>query len=213
MDLKLQIYEATFLTLRAAHLGQALDIHGLDYLMDDAVASGDSSTLEQAVLSIHRFKSGVPAGCLARIGAIIGGATKEQYQALEQYVQSLGVAFQIVDDILNLRGFERGSKKRGEDLMVGKITFPVVAAMSKNCLTDPSERRHVWNTIRSKTTDVTAINALIDIFERCGAMTRSITHATTLVNEAWLALDPLIPDSFFKLILRAFGLHILERHY
>ena len=212
-ELKLQIYEAAFLTLRAAHLGQALDIHGLDYLMDEVVISGDSSTLEQSILSIHRLKSGVPAGCLARIGAMFGRAAKEQYQALEKYVQSLGVAFQIVDDILNLRGFEKGSKKRGEDLMAGKITFPVAKAMNKNCVNNSIQRRYIWDTIRSKTMDVTIINELIDIFEQCGAMDQSFAHATSLVNEAWLELDPLISDSFYKIILRAFGFHILERHY
>ena len=213
MEKKLHIYETAFLTLRAAHIGQGLDIHGLDYLMDEAVETGDALALERAILCIHRLKSGVPAGCLARLGAIIGGGTKEHYDALEQYVQSIGVAFQIIDDVLNLRGFEKATKQRGEDLMAGKITFPVAKAMDQRCLSDPLQRKYVWETIQSKSTDIASIEALIDVLERCGSVDQSVLHAQGLVEEAWTQLDPCISNSFFKLILRAFGLYILERHY
>ena len=212
-ELKLRIYETAFLTLRAAHVGQGLDIHGLNYLMDETVESGDSSVLEREILCIHRLKSGVPAGCLARLGAIIGGGTKEQYNALEHYVQSLGVAFQIIDDVLNLRGFEMNSKQRGEDLMMGKITFPVARSMNKNCLQDQLKRKYMWDTIRSQTSNSTSIDELIDILELCGCIDQSVLYAEELVEYAWIQLDPFVPDSFFKLILRAFGLYILKRHY
>ena len=210
---KLHIYETAFLTLRAAHVGQGLDIHGMDYLMDEVIDTGDSAALEQAILCIHRLKSGVPAGCLARLGAIIGGGTKEQYEALEQYVQSIGVAFQIIDDVLNMRGFEKDTKQRGEDLMAGKVTFPVARAMNSRCLSDPLQRKYVWETIQSKTVDIASIHTLIELLERCGSVNQSVVYAQQLVEDAWTKLDPFISNSFFKLILRAFGVYILERHY
>jgi geranylgeranyl pyrophosphate synthase len=210
---KLKVYESTFFTLRAAHVGQGLDIYGLDYLMNDSIETGDSLPLEQAILCIHRLKSGVPAGSLARMGAMIGGGTKEQCDVLENYIQSLGIAFQIIDDVLNLRGFENGTKQRGEDIMAGKVTFPIAKAINRKCLNDERQRQHVWNIIKNKTTDLMVINNLIELLEHCGSIDESIIYAKSLVEDSWMKLDPFIPDSFYKLILRAFGLYILERHY
>jgi geranylgeranyl pyrophosphate synthase len=212
-ELKLKIYETTFFTLRAAHVGQGLDIHGLDYLMDDIIETGDSLPLEKAILCIHRLKSGVPAGSLARMGAIIGGGTKEQCDVIENYIQSIGVAFQIIDDVLNLRGFENDTKQRGEDIMAGKITFPIAKAMNVTCLSDKSQRKYIWDIIKNKTTDTIIINNLIDLLENCGCINESVIYAKSLIEDAWTKLDPFIPDSFYKIILRAFGFYILERHY
>ena len=212
-DMKLKIYELAFFTLRAAHVGQGLDIHGLDYLMQDAVETGDSLPLEQAILCIHRLKSGVPAGNLARMGALTGGGTEEQCVVLEKYVQSIGIAFQIIDDVLNLRGFENETKQRGEDIRAGKITFPIAKAMHGQCLSDQQQRQEVWNIIQKKTTDMKVINNMIEVLEHCGGMDQSVNYAKSLVEEAWKKLDPIIPDSFYKLVLRAFGFYILERHY
>lgn len=54
------VYELYFAGLRAGHAGQALDIAGLDYLMDDAIKSGDGATAEKRILAIHRLKTGAP---------------------------------------------------------------------------------------------------------------------------------------------------------
>ena len=120
-----RLYEIYFLTLRAGHSGQAFDIYGLDYLMDTAVKSGDSKPLEKSVMCTHRLKSAVPAGCLARMGALVGGGTPAQINVLGMYMESIGLAFQIMDDVLNLKGFEGNVKDRGEDIKAGKVTFPV----------------------------------------------------------------------------------------
>lgn len=212
-ELILNIYDIKFMTLRAAHTGQALDIYGLDYMMDDVVETGDSLTIEKAVLCTHRLKSGVPAGSLARLGAIIGGGTNEQCDALENYVQSIGIAFQIIDDVLNLRGFEENTKMRGEDIMAGKVTFPIAKAMNTKYLNSKLQRKYVWDIIKSKTTDVTLVNDVIQLLEKCDCINESVTYAKSLIEAAWIKLDPLIPDSFYKLFLRAFGLYILQRHY
>ncbi len=57
---------------------KAFDINGMDYMMDDVVASGKGVELEMRVKCTHRFKSAVPAGNLARMGAYIGGGAERQ---------------------------------------------------------------------------------------------------------------------------------------
>lgn len=136
--IKCRVYDLYFLALRAGHAGQALDIAGLDYLMDDVVRTGDVAVAEERVLAIHRLKTAAPAGSLARMGAVAGGGTEEQVEAVGNYYESVGVAFQIMDDVLNLRGLYTNKadlksgqqlKVVGEDIMAGKVTIPIVKAM------------------------------------------------------------------------------------
>lgn len=207
-----RLYEIYFLTLRAGHAGQAFDIYGLDYLMADAVKSGDSVKLEKSVLCTHRLKSAVPAGCLARMGALVGGGSQLQIDAVGMYMESIGLAFQIIDDVLNLKGFEGNVKDRGEDIKAGKVTFPVAKAMDNSRL-DLAARTQIWATIQSKPQDIETVGAVIKRLDECGAIQASIDQANELVKNAWAEVDAAIPDSFYKMLLRAFGWYVLERHY
>jgi len=207
-----RLYEIYFLTLRAGHAGQAFDIYGLDYLMDEAVRGGDSTRLEKSVMCTHRLKSAVPAGCLARMGALVGGGSQRQIDVVGMYMESIGLAFQIIDDVLNLKGFEGNVKDRGEDIKAGKVTFPVAKAMSNSRL-DLAARTQVWETLKSKPQDNEVVGALIQRLDQCGAIDASIDEANKLVADAWAEVDAAIPDSFYKMLLRAFGWYVLERHY
>lgn len=205
-----RLYEIYFLTLRAGHCGQAFDIYGLDYLMDEAVKTGDSIRLEKAVRCTHRLKSAVPAGCLARMGALVGGGSKVQIDRVGMYMEAIGLAFQIIDDVLNLKGFEGNVKDQGEDIKAGKVTFPVAKAMSR---LDLAARTQVWATIQTKPQDQAVVADVIAKLDGCGAIQASIDEANELVNTSWAAVDAVIPDSFYKMLLRAFGWYVLERHY
>lgn len=207
---QVRIYELYFEAARAAHAGQALDIAGFAHAMPDIVARGDGEAAEARVRATHRLKSGAPAGCLARIGAIIGGGSEAQIDALGAFVEHVGLAFQIVDDVLNLRGFANDSKQRGEDLAEGKVTMPVAKAMS---LLDAESRAWLWDVVSSGARDAATIYRAIDLVEQCGALQACQADAERLVEEAWSVLDPLVPASLAKLMLRAFGWFVLERHY
>ncbi|MEM8777850.1 MAG: polyprenyl synthetase family protein [Cyanobacteria bacterium P01_G01_bin.49] len=207
---KLKIYEIYFETLRSAHAGQAIDIDGFSQLVPKIVKQGNGELLENRILTVHRLKSAVPARSLAQIGAILGKGTNAQVLALGNYFEALGLAFQIIDDVLNLRGYEKDLKVRGEDIAVGKVTLPVAKAMSRLVL---AERQKLWEAILSKPTQPSAIAAVIEQLERCGAVQACHQQATELVESAWEQLDPLVPDSDVKTKLRAFSWYVLERHY
>lgn len=207
---KLKIYGLYFETLRAAHAGQAIDIDGFNALMPEVVGYGRGAQLEERILAVHRLKSAVPASSLAQLGGVLGEGTPEQTVALAHFFESLGLAFQIIDDVLNLRGFERDLKSRGEDISCGKITLPVAKAMGR--LGWPA-RRDLWDDIRAKPSDPAVIADIIDRLEACGAVQACKEQAEALVETAWQKMDPLLPDSDVKIKLRAFGWYVLERHY
>lgn len=207
---QLRLYDMYFLALRGGHAGQALDIAGFDAAVEQAVISGDSSRLEACILAANRLKTAVPAASLARMGAIVGGGNEDQIEGLGQFFEALGLAFQVVDDLLNLRGFRGDLKNRGEDLTAGKVTLPVAKAFSR---LDPDERRSLWDTIQSHPSDPVVLSDTIDLLEGCGALGACDAEAREMVEQAWRRLDPLVEDSMPKIMLRAFGWYVLDRHY
>ncbi len=208
---KLMLYDLYFEALRAGHAGQALDLDGLSGLMADVAASGDAHLLEKRVLATHRLKTAAPAGTLARMGALVGGGTDGQVEAVGCFFEALGLAFQLIDDVLNLRGFKGDLKSFGEDIGNGTITVPVAKAMGR---LPPDERRWLRETLMSKPNDDAKLIAqAIDAIERCGALDACVDDARGMVEAAWRAAEPLLDDSMPKVMLRAFGWYVLERHY
>jgi geranylgeranyl pyrophosphate synthase/predicted secreted hydrolase len=208
--MRVKIYEAYFEAMRAAHAGQAFDIDSLAGIMPGMVESGAGAELERRVLGIHRLKSAVAPGALARMAALIGGGTDVQAEGLGSLFEAYGLAFQIIDDVLNLRGFEENRKNRGEDVTQGKVTAPIAKAMGLMPLAD---RRTLWSLLTSKPTERGRILDVINMVDRCGALDACEAQARELVENAWRAVDPLVPDSQFKVRLRAFGWFVLDRHY
>ena len=154
-ETKLRMYQIWIEALRGGHAGQGLDIHGSDHLMDAAVESGDSTPVEASVHCIHRLKTAFPARCLAQMGAIYGGGSDEEVDAIGVFFEATGLAFQIIDDVLNLRGLVKPGEKMsqalkvvGEDITEGKVTAPIAKAMS---LLKTKEERKVRRTYNRST--------------------------------------------------------------
>jgi geranylgeranyl diphosphate synthase type II len=81
---------------------------------------------------IHRHKTGALITCCVRCGARMGQAAPEQLQALTAYGEKVGLAFQIVDDILDIVGDEAVlGKKTGADASKKKVTYPAVYGLEK----------------------------------------------------------------------------------
>jgi len=77
--------------------------------------------------TIHRAKTGALLRASLRLGAICAGAGEAQYEALSCYGEHIGLAFQIVDDILDVEeSSESLGKTAGKDAQQHKITFPAV---------------------------------------------------------------------------------------
>ncbi len=95
---------------------------------------GERQTPTAALLeSIHRAKTGALLRASVRLGAICAGASDEQCKALSGYGEHVGLAFQIVDDLLDVEeSSERLGKTAGKDAEQGKITFPAVYGIEKS---------------------------------------------------------------------------------
>jgi geranylgeranyl diphosphate synthase type II len=82
---------------------------------------------------IHTHKTGAMILASVRVGAKLGGAKEEILKALTRYGESLGLAFQVADDILNVEGKAAlMGKKTGSDLSKGKATYPSVLGVEES---------------------------------------------------------------------------------
>lgn len=132
--------------------GQALDVRA-------AEKEGDLENL----YAIHRHKTGALLRVSLRTGAILAGADADALASLTAYGESIGLAFQIADDILNVEGNqELMGKKTGSDAEQGKITFPGLIGMEAS---------------RTRATElVTEAIACLDGFDERATPLRAIAH-------------------------------------
>jgi geranylgeranyl diphosphate synthase type II len=100
--------------------------------VNDLEGEGRHPTAE-LLESIHRAKTGALLRASVRIGAIYAGADAAQLTALTRFGEHIGLAFQIVDDILDVeQSSEALGKTAGKDAAQHKITFPVVYGIEES---------------------------------------------------------------------------------
>ncbi len=117
-------------------LAEAAGPRGLVGGQADDLASGRAPATLELLESIHARKTGAMIRVSLRLGATLAGADSTQTEALALYGRKLGLAFQITDDLLDVRGREADLGKRvGKDAGRGKLTFPALLGVAQ------SERR------------------------------------------------------------------------
>ena len=107
--------------------GQADDVAGED--THEADADGKVEQLE----SIHHRKTGAMIRVSLRLGAMVAGANAGQLAALDEYGRRLGLAFQVIDDLLDVRSNEAATGKRVcKDADQGKLTYPGLLGVAES---------------------------------------------------------------------------------
>src|SRR3989475_9504901 len=95
--------------------------------------NGDAGISEDEHFDIIRRKTAYLFGGCAQIGGLLGKVTAEREQALREYGFNLGIAFQLVDDLLDFTGdTEAVGKPVGGDLREGKMTLPLIHLLQQN---------------------------------------------------------------------------------
>lgn len=98
----------------------------------DMLAEGHKAELPE-VEEIHRRKTGALLETSVVVGAMLGGGNDEQVEAFSTYGTNIGLAFQIADDILDIRGdAEKLGKPIGSDLKHEKSTYPSLIGIEKS---------------------------------------------------------------------------------
>jgi geranylgeranyl pyrophosphate synthase len=199
----LKVYETYSREMMNLSLGQAMDIS-----WHNGMCNADSLS-EEEYLQMCTFKTGTLARMSAKIAAILSGANDEQIEKLGNYAETVGVAFQIQDDILNLVEGEFTDKKGlGEDITEGKRSLPVIRALNE---ANEEDKERLIEILEMHTNDQNLRNEAISIIKRYGAIEYSKEKARKMILEAWNGVDKVIKPSPAKEKLKAFADYLVER--
>jgi len=129
---------------------------------------GEGKPPDAALLAtIHRSKTGALLRASLRMGAICAGASLAQYDALSCYGEHIGLAFQIVDDILDVEeSSEHLGKTAGKDAQQHKITFPAVYGLEASRRMAEEECAHAHRVIEPFGTRAAGLHELADLIVR-----------------------------------------------
>ncbi|MCG0065076.1 MULTISPECIES: polyprenyl synthetase family protein [Streptomyces] len=149
----------------------------------------DLSCGRSAVLEVIRGKTAALTGAACQAGAILAAATPEQAEALRQYGELLGTAFQIRDDLLPYTAQDRITGKRAtSDVANRQPTLPVLLAYES---AGEPDRRLLTRVFHGDADPATAHRDLLDVLTRTGAIAEATRQAHRCVARAREALDGL----------------------
>ena len=155
---------------------------------------GKSITMDEHLDLIFRKTACLFSVCM-RLGAIIGDATPEQEEKLGAYGRNLGMAFQIVDDVLDLTASEDVlGKPVASDLREGKATMAVIHA-AQHC--NAEERAKIETILRDRAFNGVTHEQILGILNRYGSLDYAIARATEYASAARNAICT-FPDSEIK---------------
>lgn len=144
-----------------------------------------------------------------RMGALLGKATEDQEARLGEYGRHLGLAFQIVDDVLDLTASELVlGKPVASDLREGKVTMSVIHALER-CT--PAERRLVETVLEERAFVSVTHEQILDMLKRYGSIQYAYDEAATHAAAACKAICS-FPDSEVKRALLMIPEFVVERN-
>ena len=166
----------------------------------------DASLDEAAYLNVVRSKTAKLFEASCRLAAVLAGSPPEIEAACAEYGQSLGTAFQVIDDVLDYDGeAARLGKNLGDDLREGKVTLPLILAMRN---ADAADAALVRGAIESGNTS--QLQTILAIVQRCGALEATRAAAG---EQAQRAIDALrvLPMNIHTESLLELPAQLLER--
>ncbi len=174
------------------------------------ITSNDTETSEPAYMAVIRAKTAELFAAAARLGAVVAERPGVEEEALESFGLNLGVAFQLVDDVLDYsaRQAELG-KTIGDDFREGKITLPVILAFRRGEAADRDFWRRTLERVEQADGDLAHAIALM---QRHDALADTVARARHYGAIARDALG-IFPDGREKRVLLDLVDFCIERAY
>jgi octaprenyl-diphosphate synthase len=146
----------------------------------------------------------------ARLGAIAAGGDARACDKLGEYAWNLGMAFQLVDDVLDFTAREKTlGKPVGGDLREGKVTLPLVYALER---ATPAERELVATILRDRNYDAVPFERILTLLEKHHGIERVRDRAQTFTEKARGIISE-FPDSPYQRALLSVTELITERDH
>ncbi len=151
------------------------------------------TTSEADYMAVIDAKTAALFAAAAEVGPVIAGKGAAEREAMRDYGRSLGLAFQLVDDILDYGGSSADlGKNTGDDFREGKITLPVILAYARG---DEAERAFWRDAIENGRNDDDALARATALIHRHGALEGTVERARGFGAKAFDAAAGLPPSA------------------
>ncbi|MEM2098715.1 MAG: polyprenyl synthetase family protein [Candidatus Bathyarchaeia archaeon] len=199
------LYEVYVQEMINLSMGQAMDI-----AWHRGLANADDLT-EADYLQMCAYKTGTLARMAAKLAAVLCDADRTLVEKLGIFAESIGVAFQMQDDILDLTGKAFAEKKGGfgQDITEGKRSLMVIHTLRK---ADAKDKARLIQILNMHTSEQALRDEAILIMQKYGAIEYVKQKATQIVEESWKEVEKLLPASAAKEKLKAFAEFLIKRN-
>lgn len=152
--------------------------------------AGDPLISEEDYFFIIKNKTASLIAAASRIGGILGGVPEAQERALEEYGLNLGIAFQIMDDVLDYSSSEKEfGKTIGKDLEEGSITLPFIIALGRSSAPDKQQMLQVIQQGNYEKKELSLIIKLIETYQGNTYAIEKAREYARLASEALRVFD------------------------
>jgi len=139
------------------------------------MTSNDTETTEAAYLQVIRSKTARLFAAASKIGAVLAERPRTEQEALESYGLNLGIAFQLIDDLLDYSAHQAElGKTVGDDFREGKLTLPVILAFRRG---DEAERGFWRRAMEELQQEEPDLDRAIGLLDRHGALRDTVARA------------------------------------
>jgi geranylgeranyl pyrophosphate synthase len=147
----------------------------------------------------------------AKMAAVIAGANKPLVEKLGRFAESIGVAFQMQDDILDITGAEFAKKKGGvgQDITEGKRSLMVIYTLKK---ANSADKKRLIEILNMHTSDQALRDAAIALMQKYNAVEHVKRTAERIVEESWSETEKLLPTPQAKEKLKEFAEFLIKRN-
>lgn len=166
-----------------------------------------NSANEQEYLEIISNKTACLFAAATQMGGILAGLHEQQTRALYDYGMQIGLAFQIVDDVLDYSNSERTGKPVGTDLQERKITLPLSHLLDK---ASPRDHQAIKEILTAPTITQANVAQVIQLMQRYQSLSYSLESARQFVRKAQATLQPL-PSTRTRQTLELIAGFIVQR--
>ncbi|CUH75114.1 polyprenyl synthetase family protein [Tropicibacter naphthalenivorans] len=170
-------------------------------------AAQDLSTTEEIYLQVVRGKTAALFSAATEVGGVIAGRSAEEVQALFDYGDALGIAFQIVDDLLDYWGSDATGKNIGDDFRERKLTLPLIKAYAA---ADDTEKAFWKRVIEKGDQQDGDLEHALELLNKHGALEATRQEALAWAAKAKAAMETL-PKGELRDLLIGVNDYVVER--
>ena len=166
----------------------------------------DTELTEEEYYEVIFRKTAVLMACACKVGALLVSKNFEFSQNLYNFGLNLGMAFQVIDDLLDYTSSETG-KDQGKDFLEGKVTLPVILALKK---AENPHKEEILRLLKNKKADKKDFQRMCELLNQYKAFEKTLEKGKEFVNKAKEELKEL-PSSPYKEALDFLADYLLTR--